>query len=481
MKPLTTFILALLLMASWPSWSQAAQSEKLCTIKGTVLDDQNKPLPFANVFLKGRMEGSISDNDGNFSFKTNALGKVTLLCSFIGYASFEKELDLRAGSTIEVKIKLRQTEIKGKSVMVTASAFTAADEEGVTLTAMDVVRTRGAAADLFWAIKTFPGLQQVDEGAGLFVRGGDVSETVVLLDGAIINHPYKYESPTGGFFGTFSPFLLKGTFFSSGGFSAQYGNALSGALAMESQDMPDRRMMGFGLGLGMIQCFFVTGLFYTVIYHRNLKQKEVEQAELKILTRDAELKALKLQMNPHFLFNSLNSINALITQQPTLARKMISQLSELLRMSLESHDKLMIPLQEELELVHTYLSIEQIRFGDKMVVNEDIDPELMTTPFPAMLLQPLLENAVKHGITNTRTGGTISLSIQKAGGFVVGRVVNESEDLNLATAASSAGNGRSLQNIRQRLDRMYGNDYVWIIDRSEPNKFKVEFRLPLSV
>ncbi len=244
-----TFILAFLLITSLPLWCQTGPSEKLCTIKGIVLDQQNKPLPFANVFLKGRMEGGMSDNEGTFSFKTKALGKVILLCSFIGYSSFEKELELKSGLTIEVKIKLKQTEIKGKSVMVTASAFTAADEDGVTLTAMDVVRTPGAAADLFWAIKTFPGLQQVDEGAGLFVRGGDVSETVVLLDGAVINHPYKYESPTGGFFGTFSPFLLKGTFFSSGGFSAQYGNALSGALAMESQDLPDSRSMGFGLGL----------------------------------------------------------------------------------------------------------------------------------------------------------------------------------------------------------------------------------------
>ena len=243
------FLSLILILIASQSAAFFAQNEKLCTIKGTVFDEQNKPLPFANVFLKGRMEGSISDKQGNFYFKTKALGKVTLLCSYIGYRSFEKELELKPGSTIEVKIKLKQAEIKGKSVMVTASAFTAADEEGVTLTAMDVVRTPGAAADLFWAIKTFPGLQQVEEGAGLFVRGGDVSETVVLLDGAVINHPYKYESPTGGFFGTFSPFLLKGTFFSSGGFSAQFGNALSGALAMESQDIPGRRMMGLGLGL----------------------------------------------------------------------------------------------------------------------------------------------------------------------------------------------------------------------------------------
>jgi hypothetical protein len=148
-----------------------------------------------------------------------------------------------------LNIVLRQIQIKGNEVMITASAFTAADEEGVTLTAMDVVRTPGAAADLFWAIKSFPGLQQVDEGAGLFVRGGDVSETLFQLDGAIINHPYKYESPTGGFFGTFSPFLLKGTFFSSGGFSSRFGNALSGALSMESHDMPTQQRMGIGIGL----------------------------------------------------------------------------------------------------------------------------------------------------------------------------------------------------------------------------------------
>ncbi|MDW7679620.1 MAG: carboxypeptidase-like regulatory domain-containing protein, partial [bacterium] len=229
MKPIS-LILIFLMMAILPLLDLAGQSEQFSTIKGIVLDELNRPLPIANIFLKGRMEGGMSDNQGNFSFKTNALGKVTLICSYIGYRSFEKELELKAGSIIEVKIKMTPTEIKGKSVMVMASAFKAADEEGVTLTALDVVRTPGAAADLFWAIKTFPGLQQVEEGAGLFVRGGDVSETVVLLDGAVINHPYKYESPTGGFFGTFSPFLLKGTFFSSGGFSAQFGNALSGAL-----------------------------------------------------------------------------------------------------------------------------------------------------------------------------------------------------------------------------------------------------------
>ncbi len=240
-----------------------------------------------------------------------------------------------------------------------------------------------------------------------------------------------------------------------------------------------RSIIGWQFLFGMIQYFFVAGIFYTINYHRNLKQKEIEEAELKILTREAELKALKLQMNPHFLFNTLNSINALVTKDPASARKMIAQLSDLLRMSLETHDKLTIPLKEEMDLVHIYLAIEQMRFGDKMIFKEDIDPGLLTKPFPAMLLQPLIENAVKHGIANSRTGGTISLTIRQINNQLVGTVINETGSGVPLKPAAATSNGISLNNIRQRLDRMYGDLYVWLIDRSEANKFKVEFRLPL--
>ncbi|MFZ5516603.1 MAG: sensor histidine kinase [Candidatus Zhuqueibacterota bacterium] len=197
---------------------------------------------------------------------------------------------------------------------------------------------------------------------------------------------------------------------------------------------------------------------------------------MKILARDAELKALKLQMNPHFLFNTLNSINALITQNPGLARKMISQLSELLRASLESHDKLMISLKEELDLVHLYIAIERIRFGEKMQFEERIDPELLTAPFPAMLLQPLLENAVKHGIANSRRGGRIELSIQKSNDYLLGTVSNEIDDrINRETS-----NGISLKNIQQRLDRMYGDKYTWSTSPNDSSYFTVSFKFPIG-
>lgn len=245
------FLLAmgLLLLLAIMTQGEQLENTSSCLIKGVVKDQQGSPLPFANVYLEGRTEGAMTDQQGRFWFKTFAKGNFTLVCSYLGYQTFRKNIHLRPGETIHLNIIMRQKEIRTPPLTVTASSFTTADQEGVTLTSLEVVTTPGAAADVFWAIKTYPGVQQVEEGAGLFVRGGDVSETITILDGAIVAHPYKYESPTGGFFGTFSPFLLKGTFFSSGGFSAQYGNALSGALIMESQDIPPRRQITISIGL----------------------------------------------------------------------------------------------------------------------------------------------------------------------------------------------------------------------------------------
>ena len=125
-------------------------------------------------------------------------------------------------------------------VQVTGSSFTTGEGKGVTLNELEVVTTPGAAADIFRAIQTFPGVSGLDEGAGLIVRGGDVDEVKVFLDQATVVHPFRFENPSGGVFGSISPFLVSGTFFSSGGFSARYGDALSGVLAMESLDMPDQ-------------------------------------------------------------------------------------------------------------------------------------------------------------------------------------------------------------------------------------------------
>lgn len=228
------------------SWGQ------ICLIQGNVKDQNGYALSYANVYILGTLDGSTTDAGGRFSFKTKKSGPVILVCSFMGYDDYQKKLQLKKDQPQILEIILHEKVLSSKSIPVQASAFTSGEKEGVTLTPLEVVTTPGAAADIFWAVKSFPGVQQVDEGAGLFVRGGDVSETTVILDGAYLNHPYRYESPNGGFFGTITPFLLKGTYFSSGGYNAEYGNALSGVLVMESMDLPAKDNYTIGIGLAAL-------------------------------------------------------------------------------------------------------------------------------------------------------------------------------------------------------------------------------------
>ena len=217
-------------------------------ISGRVLDGAGQPLSFVNVQIVGTIEGAATEEDGSFVFQTRLEGEHTIQASMIGFEPFRRKF-LLTGETFTLEIVLHETLITLDEAFVTASAYSTGDAEAVTLESMEVITTPGAAADVFLAIKTLPGVAMVDEGAGLFVRGGDVSETVLLLDQATVAHPYKYESPTGGVFGTIPPFLVAGTVFSSGGFSARYGNALSGVLAMTSQNMPELTSFSTNVGL----------------------------------------------------------------------------------------------------------------------------------------------------------------------------------------------------------------------------------------
>ena len=218
-------------------------------VQGQVVDEAERPMAFVNVQIVETTDGAVTGRDGRFAFSTRHLGPHDLSASFIGFEPTRKTLHLTAGDTTTVRLVLRRVLIELGETVVTVSTYTTGEDETVTLAPLDVVTTPGASADIFRAFKTFPGVATVDDGAGLFVRGGDVSETVILLDQATVVHPYKYESPTGGVFGTIPPFMVKGTAFSTGGFSARYGNALSAVLAMESLDMPVQRSYTLGLGL----------------------------------------------------------------------------------------------------------------------------------------------------------------------------------------------------------------------------------------
>ena len=216
-------------------------------LEGRVQDEAGTPVPYANVQLLNSTDGAATDKAGRFRFRTQAYGSVTLRASAVGYETAERSLRLRAGDTTTVALTLSTESVELDEAVVRGTYSTGPDET-TTLDPTEAVTTPGAAGDLFRALQAFPGMAAPGDGAGLFVRGGDVTETKTLLDQATVYHPYRYESPAGGTFGAVPPFLVDGTTFTTGGFSAQYGNALSGVLAMDSKDRPQQSRQYVNLG-----------------------------------------------------------------------------------------------------------------------------------------------------------------------------------------------------------------------------------------
>lgn len=222
-------------------------------ISGKVTDTENQPLPGANVFIKDSYDGISTKEDGSFSFTTTEDGDAVLVVSFIGYKSTEKSIQL-TGKEINIDLMLEEEAKELGTVVISAGSFEASDEKkGVILKPLDIVTTAGSAGDIYSALKTLPGTQQIGETEGLFVRGGSASETVTIIDDMTVQKPFYTSVPDIPGRGRFSPFLFKGIVFSTGGYSAQYGQALSSALVLKSQDLAEDtrtaiNLMVLGLG-----------------------------------------------------------------------------------------------------------------------------------------------------------------------------------------------------------------------------------------
>ena len=210
-------------------------------INGTVKDTHGHIIAGASIQVKGSYDGGVSDSTSHFSFKTFEKGEQILIVTNIGYKSIEQKITIGT-EPIEIVFSLKEEISELKAVVVTAGSFEAGDKKraATVLSSLDVVTTGGANADITAVIKTLPGAQQVGDKEGLFVRGGDGSETKQYIDGTLVNNPYFTSVPDLAQRGRFSPFLFKGTVFSTGGYSALYGQALSSALILESIDIPDR-------------------------------------------------------------------------------------------------------------------------------------------------------------------------------------------------------------------------------------------------
>jgi TonB dependent receptor-like, beta-barrel/CarboxypepD_reg-like domain len=211
------------------------------TIRGKVKDNKGKPVQGASISLKDTYDGAVVDSLGNYKFTTVEKGEQTFIVTNIGYKSYEQKISIgTAPIIIDVTLKEELNELK--AVTVISGSFAAGDTKraATVLNSIDVVTVGGGNADITAAVKTLPGAQQIGEQEGLFVRGGTGYETKQFIDGTVVNNPYFTSIPDLATRGRFSPFLFKGTVFSAGGYSAQYGEALSSALILESIDLPER-------------------------------------------------------------------------------------------------------------------------------------------------------------------------------------------------------------------------------------------------
>ena len=218
-------------------------------IEGNVSDQDGIPLAFANVFIKNTPEGTMTNDNGTFKFFAQRKDKITLIASMVGYKNYSKEFNLKKAEHLKLNIKLNETAVIIKETVVSASSYSSVKGKGVVVNRADIYTTPGGAADIYQSLKTLPGLTQVSESAELFVRGGASDETITLVDQTQVYHPFSFESQYGGLFSNVNTSVVKNLFFSSGGFSAEYGNALSGVLSIETRDMPKEKHLDFGLSL----------------------------------------------------------------------------------------------------------------------------------------------------------------------------------------------------------------------------------------
>ena len=256
-------LLIALVLVSFSGFSQSI-------ISGTVLDNKNKPIEGANIFIEGTYDGATSNEKGQFSFTTDAKGNQVLVTSYLTFETLKTPIV--AEDFKEKTIKLRESVNSLDAVIITAGTFDAGEKARVSvLKPLDIVTTAGSNGDIVSALQTLPGVNTVNEDGRLFVRGGEADETQTFVDGIRVAQPYGATTQNMPTRGRFSPFLFSGMSFSTGGYSAEYGEALSSVLLLntkeeETQEKTDISLMTVGLGLANTQVWGRNSLSVNTAY-----------------------------------------------------------------------------------------------------------------------------------------------------------------------------------------------------------------------
>jgi len=265
--------------------------------------------------------------------------------------------------------------------------------------------------------------------------------------------------------------VVAGALWAAWGATAVWGLALIPVFASLPDKLP--AITPVVLLLGVLLYLLAAAVHYVLIAMETARAEEERRAEMERLARDAELSALKMQLNPHFLFNSLNSISALVTSSPPQAREMCVLLAGFLRATLGLSGKATIPLGEELSLARNYLEIEKVRFGERLRVEEKVDEAAARCGVPPLLLQPLVENAVKHGVAGSIEGGVVRLTAERADGTIRIELSNPYDP----GTAPATGAGLGLTNVRRRLAARWG-DRAAVATANRQGLFLIELVIP---
>ena len=232
-----------------------------------------------------------------------------------------------------------------------------------------------------------------------------------------------------------------------------------------------------GLALQDLPRYFVTvAVAQMVLHYKASREHETQFARLEASLTEARLQILRSQIEPHFLFNTLNSIATLATQDPSAAERMTLQLADLLRVSLDYARSQEIPLKQELEFLQNYLEIQRTRFRDRLTVQMNIDPDLLSVRVPSLILQPLAENAIRHGIARSATPGYIRITAVRQNGHIKIDIADNGAGMG---GSPEPRNGVGLSNTRARLEQLYGSQHQFRVDDGDGRGCRVTLVLPL--
>ena len=224
--------------------------------------------------------------------------------------------------------------------------------------------------------------------------------------------------------------------------------------------------------------WFFLAVVHAVRHAVNAGARELRATQLEAAVATAQLAALKTQLHPHFLFNALNSVSSLIAEEPRAAQKMISRIGELLRSTLAEGTSGDWPLRRELDLLHGYAAIEEVRFGDRLTFNIDCEGDAIRASVPALLLLPLVENAILHGIQPMLDGGSVDVRARRDGDWLQLDVIDDG--VGLHTSAGGPVENVGLSNTRQRLEKRFGGQHKLQINAGSPSGTHVRVTIPFA-